>query len=231
MTCRGRDPKSRGSGNNRFPKRDRLTTSPISSPRVTPRPCFFTGLQNTKKWAAISRDAPGYLHRSFWSSRCTDQPRTKLSLDVNDDLGPAQVLNQPLVVPTQFLQLLCLRIALGLGATLVRGQALKNASLALATPGDQVRGVEAFTREQGSDCAGLSGGIDRSRGAACIRWGSFGVWRRRQPPGLLAVRQTARMRRHCPSLHYSHPRSVRPPYAPRRAMPQPEPKRFHCSSH
>jgi hypothetical protein len=40
----------------------------------------------------------------------------------------------------------------------VRGQALEDAGLPLATPGDQVRGVEALAAQQGSEGAGVGGG-------------------------------------------------------------------------
>src|SRR5205085_1984342 len=46
----------------------------------------------------------------------------------------------------------------GLGAALVRGQALENAGLTFATPSDEVRGVKAFAALQGADRARLSGG-------------------------------------------------------------------------
>jgi hypothetical protein len=79
-------------------------------------------------------------------------------LNINDNLGFAQFLGQALVLPTEFLDLLLLRTAFGLGAALVRGQALENAGLSFATPGDQVRGVQALAAQQGSDGAGLCGG-------------------------------------------------------------------------
>jgi hypothetical protein len=81
------------------------------------------------------------------------------------------LLSQSLVVPAQLLHFLGLRIALGLEAALVRGQALENTGLAFATPGDQVRGVKAFTAEQDSDGAGLSGGIDLSQEAQLVLGG------------------------------------------------------------
>jgi hypothetical protein len=56
-------------------------------------------------------------------------------VNIDYDLGFTQLLGQALVFPTEFLHLLLLRIAFRLGATLMRGQALKHASLPLATPG------------------------------------------------------------------------------------------------
>jgi hypothetical protein len=79
-------------------------------------------------------------------------------LNIDDDLGFAQLLGQALVLPAEFLDLLLLRTAFGLGAALVRGQALENAGLSFATPGDQVRGVQALAAQKGSDGAGLCGG-------------------------------------------------------------------------
>jgi len=68
-------------------------------------------------------------------------------LNINDDLGFTQLLGQALVVLAELLYLLILRIAFGLGAALVRGQALENAGPPLATPGGQVRGVKIFTAQ------------------------------------------------------------------------------------
>ena len=62
---------------------------------------------------------------------------------------------QALVLAAEFLHLLFPRIPFGFGATLVRGETLENAGLPLATPGDQVRGIEAFAAPQGADGAGL----------------------------------------------------------------------------
>jgi hypothetical protein len=79
-------------------------------------------------------------------------------LNIHDDLGFTQLLGQALVLPAEFLHFLFLRIPFGLGTALVRSQALENAGLPLATPGDQVRGVKTFAALQGPDGAGLSGG-------------------------------------------------------------------------
>ena len=79
-------------------------------------------------------------------------------MNINDDLGFAQFLGQALVFPAEFLQFLFLGIPFGLGAALVRSQAIENAGLPLATPGDQVRGVKALAALQGADGAGLNGG-------------------------------------------------------------------------
>ena len=76
-------------------------------------------------------------------------------MNVDDDLGFTQFFGQALVFPTELLHFLFLRTAFRLGAALVRGQALENAGLPLATPGDQVRGAQAFAAQQGSDAAGL----------------------------------------------------------------------------
>jgi hypothetical protein len=79
-------------------------------------------------------------------------------LNIDDNRGFTQFLRQALVLPAEFLHFLFLRVALGLGAALVRGQALENASLPFATPGDQVRGVEALAAQQRADGTRLSGG-------------------------------------------------------------------------
>ncbi len=79
-------------------------------------------------------------------------------MNIDDDLGFAQFLGQALVLPPKLLNLLVLRIPFGLGAALMRGQTLEDAGLPLATPSDQVRGVEALAALQGADGSGLSGG-------------------------------------------------------------------------
>lgn len=100
-------------------------------------------------------------------------------MNINDDLGFAQLLGQALVLPAEFLDLFLLWAAFGLGAALVRGQAIENGGLSLAAPGDQVRGVEAFAAQQGSDGPGLcSGGIGLSQDALFVFGGegpAFGV--------------------------------------------------------
>jgi hypothetical protein len=79
-------------------------------------------------------------------------------LNVDDDFGFTQFLGEALVLAAEFLHFVVQRIPFGLGAALVRGQALENSGLPLATPRDQVRGVEAFAALQGADGAGVSGG-------------------------------------------------------------------------
>jgi hypothetical protein len=80
-------------------------------------------------------------------------------LDINDDGGLAEFLGQALVIPTELLDLLFLRTSFGLGAALVRGQALEDSGLPLSTPGDEVRGVEALAALQGANGAGLGNGV------------------------------------------------------------------------
>jgi hypothetical protein len=79
-------------------------------------------------------------------------------LNIHDDGGFAQFFRQTLVLPAELLHFFFLRIPLGLGTAFVRGQALENAGLPLATPNDEVRGVKAFTALQGADGTRLSGG-------------------------------------------------------------------------
>ena len=114
-------------GHDQFPKRDRLTTSPLSSPRATPRPCFFTGSQNTKKVNGHSSRRTTVPAESFWSSRCTDQPRPTVFLNIDHDLGLTQLLGQPLVVALQLLVLFGEGIALGFRSALPRRESLTNA--------------------------------------------------------------------------------------------------------
>ncbi len=79
-------------------------------------------------------------------------------LNINDDGGFAQFFGEALVLAAELLHFLFLRIPLGLGPALMRGQALENAGLPLATPSDEVRGVQAFPTLQGADGARLRGG-------------------------------------------------------------------------
>ena len=78
-------------------------------------------------------------------------------MNIDDDLGFTQLLGQTLVFPPEFLHLFLLRIASGLGAALMRGQTFQHASLPFAPPSYQVRRVQPFAPEQGTDAAGLSG--------------------------------------------------------------------------
>ena len=84
-------------------------------------------------------------------------------MDINDDLGLTQLLGQALILATEFLVLFLERTAPGLGAALVRSQALEDAGLALATPSDEVRRVQALAALQGANGAGLGGGGIRFR--------------------------------------------------------------------
>ena len=79
-------------------------------------------------------------------------------MNIHNNRGFAQFLGEALVLAAELLYFLLLRIPFGLGAALVRGQALEHAGLPLATPSDQVRGVKTFAALQGSDGAGLCGG-------------------------------------------------------------------------
>jgi hypothetical protein len=90
-------------------------------------------------------------------------------LNIDDDLGFTQLLGQALVLTAELLHLLFLWIPFGFGAALVRGQALENAGLPLAAPGDQVRGVKALAALQGADGAGLCGsGVRLSQDAQLV---------------------------------------------------------------
>jgi len=79
-------------------------------------------------------------------------------LDINDDLGLAELLGQALILATEFVIFFLDRTALGLRAALVRGQTFEDAGLPFATPGDEVRRVKALSALQGANGAGLGGG-------------------------------------------------------------------------
>ena len=150
---------------NQFPKRNRLTTSPLSSPRATPRPCFFTRSENTKKWAAISPDVPRYLHRSFWSSRCADEPRPNVFLNIDDDIGLAQILGELLDIAAQLLILFGDGIARGLGPAPPRRQRLKRPRFLLFAPGRHERRIQTVAAKQRADTAGAFGSLDLGQNA------------------------------------------------------------------
>jgi ABC-type uncharacterized transport system permease subunit len=79
-------------------------------------------------------------------------------LDINDDLGLAELLGQAFILATEFVIFFLDRTALGLRAALVRGQTFEDAGLPFATPGDEVRRVKALSALQGANGAGLGGG-------------------------------------------------------------------------
>jgi len=63
------------------------------------------------------------------------QQRSHCFLNVNDDLGGAQLLGQTLVFTSQLLVFQNQRVVLGLGATLMRAEGVLDASFAFLPPG------------------------------------------------------------------------------------------------
>src|SRR5207248_9073946 len=98
-----------------------------------------------------------------------------------------------MVLAAEPLHFLFLRVPLGVGTALMRGQSLENTGLPLATPGDEVRGVKAFAALQGADGTRLSSrGISLSQNPQFVLSGAAAalgirdhlrVWSRR--PGRL----------------------------------------------
>ena len=82
------------------------------------------------------------------------QQRAHFFLNVDDDLGFAQLFGKARVVLLKFLNFLLRRIALGLGAALLRSQRVANAGGALAPPSRQQRRVQPFPAEERSDATG-----------------------------------------------------------------------------
>jgi len=71
-------------------------------------------------------------------------------LNLNDNLGFAQLFREVLVFAAQLLILCIERMALGLAPPLLRRQGLQDAGGALLSPGHQVRGVQVLAAQQGA---------------------------------------------------------------------------------
>ena len=122
--------------------KSRTSTPPIARRDATP---------SATSSPTVGRQMGDGIHQS---DACRSPPSARPSqqsahffLNINDDLGFTQLLGQALVVLAELLVVFFLRVAFGLGAALVRGQALEDAGLPLATPCDQVRGVKIFTAQ------------------------------------------------------------------------------------
>src|SRR5205085_4625751 len=107
----------------------------------------------SQRWGPDGRPRPSGLLLGVRLRQRPPQQSAHFFLDIDDNRGFTQFLGQALVLPAELLHFLFLRIPFGLGAALVRGQALENAGLTFATPSDEVRGVKAFAALQGADRA------------------------------------------------------------------------------
>ena len=72
-------------------------------------------------------------------------------LDVNDDVGFAQLFVEARILTLQLLHFLRHGIALGLGSALLRSQGLTYPLGSFSPPIDQQRGVQTFATEKGAD--------------------------------------------------------------------------------
>ena len=80
-------------------------------------------------------------------------------MNVDDDFRFTQFFPEVLILALQLLVLIVERAALGLGASFLWRQGLQDSRSALVSPRRQVRGVQAFPPEQGSDGSGLLFGL------------------------------------------------------------------------
>src|SRR5438034_11353807 len=87
----------------------------------------------------------------LWVRNRPTQQRTHFFLDVDNDLGFAQLLGQVVVCTLQLLVLFGKRTSLGLRSTLPRLEPLPNAGISFAPPLDQDRGVQTFAAQQRTD--------------------------------------------------------------------------------
>src|SRR5664279_5699355 len=127
---------------------DRRKREPLQGNRRRPR---------SQRWGRDERPRPSGLLLGVRLRQRPPQQSAHFFLDIDNNRGFTQLLGQALILPAELLHFLFLWVAFGLGAALVRGQALENAGLPFATPGDQVRGIESVAALQGADGAGLCG--------------------------------------------------------------------------
>jgi hypothetical protein len=80
-----------------------------------------------------------------------------LFLDVDDDVGLAQLLVEARILPLQLFHFVCQRMALGLGPAFLRSQGLPHPLSSFTSPIDQQRGVQTFAREKRTDAAADGG--------------------------------------------------------------------------
>src|SRR5271167_306109 len=107
-----------------------------------------------RPWVPTAGRRPSRLPVRVWSRDRPPQQRAHFFLNVDDDLGFAQLFGKARVVLLKFLNFLLRRIALGFGAALLRSQRVANAGGALAPPGAEKRRVQAFAAQQRSDATG-----------------------------------------------------------------------------
>jgi hypothetical protein len=72
-------------------------------------------------------------------------------LDLDDDVGLAQLFGEARILPLQLLDFVCQGMALGLGPAFLRSQGFPNALGTFSSPMDQQRGVLAFATKKGAD--------------------------------------------------------------------------------
>jgi hypothetical protein len=170
------------------------------------------------------------VHRGFSSGSAFGRGHPNSAstfLNINHDSGLAQFLGQALVLPAQFLHLVILRIAFGLGAALVRGEALEDSGLTLAPPGDQVGRVESFAAQQGAEATRTGrGSISLGQDGHLVLGGEGSTLGDGHNFRVRTSVQEGRVRRFCPRLHSGRPRFARSPYVLRWAKPWRKPKRF-----
>src|SRR5664279_3011139 len=128
---------------------DRRKREPLQGNRRRPR---------SQRWGRDERPRPSGLLLGVRLRQRPPQQSAHFFLDIDNNRGFTQLLGEALILPAELLHFLFLWVAFGLGAALVRGQALENAGLPFATPGDQVRGVQTLAAKQRADGPRLNGG-------------------------------------------------------------------------
>ena len=78
-------------------------------------------------------------------------------LDIDDDVGLAQLLVEARILPLQLLHFVCQGMALGLGPAFLRSQGLPNPLNSFSSPIGQQRGVQTFATEKRADAAADGG--------------------------------------------------------------------------
>src|SRR6266849_7658671 len=85
------------------------------------------------------------------------QQRGHFFLDVDDDVGLAQLFVEARILPLQLFHFVCQGMALGLGPAFLRSQGLPNPLSSFSSPIHQQRGVQTFATEKRADAAADGG--------------------------------------------------------------------------
>jgi hypothetical protein len=118
-------------------------------------------------------------------------------LNVNDQLGLAQLPAQSLDLTPQVFEFLVPGVACAFVAAFIVLEALEGTGLVLPSPLGQGRGIEAFSAQQGANLAGA--------GASLCLFDDAGLVSRCEPTSVLRGRYSDRGRRATHRCHLIHP--------------------------